>query len=198
MYKKIFIEQRCVVFSSTLPASKSDFYAIANADECKIYWFKFLEGAANDAYFYFPENAKGIFRKFKRLFENRNAAGGLVFNDDKQFLAIERFERWDLPKGHLEKGEKWKHAALREVQEECGIHELTLNRKLVTTWHVYFWKGKSVLKKTKWYEMSVVGSPKLTPQTEEGITRAVWMAKGKLAEFKSNTWASLLDVLATV
>lgn len=198
MYKKIFIEQKCVVFSSTLPANKSEFYTIVNTNECRVNWVKFLEGTANDAYFYLPKNGKRTFRNFKQSFENRKAAGGLVFNDNNQFLAIERLGKWDLPKGHLEKGEKWKRAAIREVEEECGIHEPTLNQKLATTWHVYTWKGKSVLKKTKWYTMEVLGNPVLTPQTEEGITQAVWMARNKLTEFKSNTWASLHDVLAAI
>ena len=54
------------------------------------------------------------------------ADGGLVFNEKKQLLMIFRREKWDLPKGKLDKGEKIEDCALREVEEETGLKELKL------------------------------------------------------------------------
>ena len=63
-----------------------------------------------------------------------------------------------------------KEAALREVEEECGVKIFKNKEKLCRTYHIYEMNNKVVLKKTNWYNMTVKGSPKLIPQREEGIT----------------------------
>jgi len=58
------------------------------------------------------------------------SAGGLVVDrtaDPQRAALIGRLDRrgrlmWSLPKGHLEAGETAEQAAIREVQEETGIH----------------------------------------------------------------------------
>ena len=64
---------------------------------------------------------------------------------------------------------------LREVEEECGISNLTIEKELKATFHLYFHKEKWVLKKTFWYEMSHVGKESLVPQKEEAIEKAAWV-----------------------
>ena len=57
------------------------------------------------------------------------SAGVLVFRDRKLplFLLLHYEEgHWDFPKGHLEKGEGLKEAALRELKEETGISDVKL------------------------------------------------------------------------
>ena len=54
------------------------------------------------------------------------AAGGVVVRerDGRREVAIvhrPRYDDWSLPKGKLEPGEEWEHAALREVEEETGL-----------------------------------------------------------------------------
>ncbi|MDB4195885.1 NUDIX domain-containing protein, partial [Flavobacteriales bacterium] len=60
-----------------------------------------------------------------KLLEKRfrivEAGGGLVVNEKDEVLFIFRKGKWDIPKGKLEKREKIKHGAIREVEEECGI-----------------------------------------------------------------------------
>ncbi len=41
----------------------------------------------------------------------------------KQFLLMKHSKRWDLPKGHVDPGETEMQCALRELEEETGIHE---------------------------------------------------------------------------
>ena len=58
-----------------------------------------------------------------------DSCGFLIFRDDtdkkgktkRSFLLMRHANRWDLPKGHVDPGEKKKQCALRELQEETGI-----------------------------------------------------------------------------
>lgn len=103
------------------------------------------------------------------------AAGGVLLNEDDQVLMIYKNHHWDLPKGHIEKGESAEEAAIREVNEETGVKNITLGKPLHTTFHLFRIKRKRVLKISHWYAMR---APKvaLTPQTEEGIERAEWLS----------------------
>ena len=55
------------------------------------------------------------------------AAGGAVWRrrpgGDVEVALIHRprYDDWSLPKGKLDRGERWKDAALREVEEEIGL-----------------------------------------------------------------------------
>lgn len=50
------------------------------------------------------------------------AAGGIVVREGRVLLIHrERYDDWSLPKGHVESGESWEDAALREVWEETGL-----------------------------------------------------------------------------
>jgi 8-oxo-dGTP diphosphatase len=51
------------------------------------------------------------------------AAGGLVRREGKVALVHRpRYDDWSLPKGKLDRGEDFEQAALREVEEETGLH----------------------------------------------------------------------------
>ena len=60
------------------------------------------------------------FGAFAAEFALIEAAGGVVVNDCGQWLMIRRNGRWDLPKGHLECGERIEECAAREIEEETG------------------------------------------------------------------------------
>jgi bis(5'-nucleosidyl)-tetraphosphatase len=51
------------------------------------------------------------------------SAGILLFRatPEKSFLLLKSKKRWDVPKGHVERGESEQAAALRELREETGI-----------------------------------------------------------------------------
>ncbi len=127
------------------------------------------------------------------------AAGGLVKNGDGDYLFIHRLGKWDLPKGKVEENEKMRDAAVREVEEECGIKIDYLGKKIATTYHTYNMRGKFILKETKWYEMGVNRIPKLIPQTEEDITEAVWLGKKEIKKrVLINTYPLIVDVLENI
>ena len=123
-----------------------------------------------------------------------NAAGGLVINAEGKFLMIRRSGLWDLPKGHQEPGEQLETTAIREVEEETGLHGLVLGNFICTTNHCYFRNEKWHLKHTWWYAMTCTDSCRCIPQIEEGITEVVWVDKSLLPEYLQQTYPTIIEV----
>ena len=137
------------------------------------------------------------YKKICGEFREVNAAGGLVENRRGDYLLIKRDGLWDLPKGHQEAGEDIKVTALREVQEETGVDDLSLGDLNCVTDHCYKRNGIWHLKHTWWYRMYYLKPLDLTPQTEEDITKAAWVAKSSLPPFLKNTYPSIKEVFLT-
>jgi len=125
-----------------------------------------------------------------------SAAGGLVLNPEKEVLFIYRNNTWDLPKGWIEKNESTETAAIREVEEECGIFNLAISKKLITTYHIYFQKGMK-LKETHWFLMTSDYDKELVPQIEEGITKVVFKNESEINDALQNTYANIKLVYDT-
>ncbi len=123
------------------------------------------------------------------------AAGGLVSNEEQHYLFIFRNGKWDLPKGKLDSGETAKIAAVREVEEECGIHIDSVGGKICNTYHIYEMNKERILKKTSWYRMKAVNQKVLIPQLEEGITDVRWLAPGDFMMIRQNTYPLIRDLL---
>ena len=122
----------------------------------------------------YHKKLKVLWKDFKSLFEIIEAGGGVVRNEKQEVLFIYRKGFWDLPKGKREKNEKKRVTAVREVEEETGIKNVSIHRKVIVTYHMYkLKKSKRAIKKTHWYAMSAVNQ-KLVPQTKEQITKAAW------------------------
>lgn len=145
---------------------------------------------------YIPSHQESV--TFKRLctkFTSIQAGGGLVTNSKGEYLLIFRHGVWDLPKGKQEPNEDIRQAALREVEEECGVHDLEIKEHLCDTYHTYELDGKFMLKCTHWYKMEYSGScPDTKPQTEESIERAIWVAQNDLPNYLSHTYPSIQEV----
>jgi 8-oxo-dGTP pyrophosphatase MutT (NUDIX family) len=116
-----------------------------------------------------------LWKDFRSHYRWLPAAGGVVRHRElNKHLFIFRRDFWDLPKGKIDKGEDEPTAALREVEEETGISDLTLGKALPTTYHTYRnRKEKRILKPTYWFEMDTSQSA-LVPQAEEDIEIAEW------------------------
>ena len=122
-----------------------------------------------------------------------DAAGGIVNKDDK-LLMIHRFGIWDLPKGKRDRGEKFKHCAVREVEEETGV-KVRLLHKVCITWHTYTLRRKRILKKTKWYAMEGLDDSQMAPQIGESIEKVAWMSEEKAKEKVKSSYRSVKWVL---
>jgi len=136
-----------------------------------------------------------VWKIFRIYFTEVGAAGGLVKHSSGRYLFIEKKGRLDLPKGHIESGEKPEDCALREVSEECGIKGHKIVKTLEPSYHTYSWEGVSYLKKTYWFIMAYAGEMVTEPQTEEGITRVEWLYPDELNLIKDNAWLSLMDII---
>ncbi len=148
--------------------------------------------------FLFDENPEKVMEEFQSRCKIIEAAGGLVKNKKGELLMIFRNDKWDLPKGKLEKGETPEVAAVREVEEECGIGKLKIIKPLSSTFHTYKHHDKIVLKKTYWYEMTCDDDRKLKPQKEEGITDVKWMKEEQVEMAMKNTFHSIVDVVRNI
>jgi len=123
------------------------------------------------------------------------AAGGVVYNQERQLLMIFRNNKWDLPKGKLEVNENIKECAIREVQEECGITELRIENALQETYHTYEINEKKILKRTYWFSMHTNFKGSFVPQTEEGITEVVWVNNEDVSEKLNNSFGNINELL---
>jgi len=124
------------------------------------------------------------------------AAGGIVRNLSGKILFIKRFGRWDLPKGKVEADENLQDAAIREVEEECGISNLQILRKIPSTFHIYRSPfipepNNWVWKETSWFEMRYSGQDNGIPQLDEDITEIRWFAPEEIDEVYDSTYGNL-------
>ena len=134
---------------------------------------------------------KAVFKKFTVI----RAAGGVVSNDKHQVMLIFRKGKWDLPKGKLDKGEKLEDCAIREVQEETGLVQVTLIEPLAVTYHTYHEGARFNLKESHWFTMSANGNQQLIPQKEEDIQEIIWVDREKLGQYEEKSYPNISDVL---
>ena len=106
------------------------------------------------------------------------SAGGIVFRRDgagviRYLLIRDSYDNWGFPKGHLEAGESPASAALRETEEETGLHDLVLHGPIrIIDWHFRF-RGRFIHKYCHFFLFeSSEGEP--VPQEDEGITACTW------------------------
>jgi 8-oxo-dGTP pyrophosphatase MutT (NUDIX family) len=101
---------------------------------------------------------------------------------------------WDLPKGKLDPGESSKDGAVREVEEETGA-VVSLSEKICTTYHTYTLNGSRILKRTKWYLMTLVDDSKLAPQAEENIEKVAFMEPKQAQIALASSFSSIRHVV---
>ena len=138
------------------------------------------------------ENA--VAAALKETFRMAPAAGGVVVSDGK-IVTITRNGIPDLPKGHIEQGEKPEQAALREVEEETGIGNLHIVKELPSTWHCYQLGDEWRLKRTYWYLMESEETIQPKPQTEEGISEVKLIDAEGIEGFLKETFRSISEIL---
>jgi 8-oxo-dGTP pyrophosphatase MutT (NUDIX family) len=101
------------------------------------------------------------------------AAGGVVVRDGRVLLVHRpKYDDWAFPKGKLEPGESWEHAALREVEEETSL-ACTLGPYIGSTRY----EVRDGMKEVRYYRMSAAGEP--APRNEIDELRWVSLDEGR-------------------
>ena len=178
MYKVFINEKRLILSSEPQDSSKTLNYDGSHSFDFAI---DLLENTASQGLNIYHNNVEELWKDFKNYFKNIEAAGGVVINPDHKTLFIHRLGKWDLPKGKIEKGESKEVAAVREVEEECGIFNLELRDYINSTYHIYTERdGKKILKTTYWFEMFYSGNETPKPQVEEGINEVGWKDEAEI------------------
>ncbi|MGZ3899705.1 MAG: NUDIX hydrolase [Bacteroidia bacterium] len=205
MNKKIYFNNKFIEFTDT-PAQTSQnqlirFYPEFSEEKLK----EILPGLLSETAERVSENLTGystdaryfsmVLDYLKKKYYYIEAAGGLI-KKELDYLFIYRFERWDLPKGKLDKGETIEHAAIRECEEECAIKKLKIQQQLSSTFHVYKYKDSFAIKQTFWFFMTTDYDKKLKPQKEENITEVKWFNKEEIKEIVfDNSYFTIKDVV---
>lgn len=146
---------------------------------------------------FMQNNLSTLKNNYWHFFKVILAGGGVVYNEHNEILLIYRIGFWDLPKGKLDKGETLKQCAVREVQEETGLTKISVQEKIITTYHTYQEKGKYILKESHWFKMKVDNNPILIPQIEEQIEIAKWVSQEDVKKYMPQMYSSIRDVLST-
>mgnify|MGYP001327395351 FL=1 len=109
--------------------------------------------------------------KFKDL-PLRSGVGIVLLNNENKVFVAKRIDNpnnfWQMPQGGVDQGENFLAAALRELEEETNIKNVSLIKEIngTTTYELpdhllgIIWKGKYKGQKQKWFLMRFIGDDK--------------------------------------
>ena len=197
MYK-VFFNQKPLILTSKILKSSDSNPLIHIKFSSKNQILKAIKSKKTKSVYIYHKNIKKLWKIFTKKFPIKDAAGGLVHRSDDKLLFIYRKNRWDLPKGGIEKNELIIEAAQREVKEETGLADLIVIKKIGETFHL-FNNGKNYrLKRTYWFEMKSNYKGDLFPQQEEGITSVEWISKKRIPEILENAYENIKGIVEKV
>ena len=196
MYK-VFIDNSVIEFldsSEEVPSKRYDLVWNSLENDLSKLLDAFDFSQANLCLLVVYEDFELAFNRVFQAYEFMDAAGGIV-KCNRRYLFIERHGMWDIPKGKLDADEQPWEAAVREIEEECGITGPVIDHLIGITFHTYSYMGRLTIKKNWWYALTYSGSMDVTPQEEESITQAIWIEKSEWEMIRANTYDSIREVL---
>jgi 8-oxo-dGTP pyrophosphatase MutT (NUDIX family) len=197
MYK-VFFNRKFVLLTTKI---------VDHDDETPFFYIKYtnqeqiisaLKSKKTKGIYLYNANQDKLWKKLLKIFSFVEAAGGLVEHQSGRFLFIFRNDKWDLPKGKVEKKEILIDAAVREVMEETGVKDLIIKKNLNHTFHLFSRNGRYKLKKTYWYLMTTTYNGNLEPQFDEGIVKAEWKNKEEIPDLMENAYQNIKILLEEV
>ncbi len=197
MYK-VFFNQKLIVLTTDIisPREDSPFFYVKFTN--KKFVVQMLKSKKVKMLYLYHSKEDKLWYYFLNMFKLIEAAGGLVRNlKTNHFLFIFRNKKWDLPKGRINKNEEVQKAAIREVEEETGVENLSITKPLNTTYHIFKRNRKYRLKKTFWYLMETDYNGELTPEIKEGIEKAIWIDKKLIVSLKSQMYQNINLIIST-
>ena len=186
MYK-VFVNQDLIILTSKIPfGNKINIYDLKKTSIKEI--LKLVK--KYHKIYLFHKNHDKLISAFKKKIKVVKAGGGLVKNNKDQVLFIYRRNKWDLPKGKMDKGETIDQTALREVKEETGIVNLEIIDFNQITFHIFKKANKYRLKETHWYNMRSDFDGEFKPELSEGISKVKWKGRNKIENI-TNTFQNI-------
>lgn len=189
MYK-VFVNDAPLVLTNKLSETVKGEYFPLNGTAINTAIEALVKKKLETAYIYHP-NHEEILKKFTKKIPLEVAAGGVVTNKEGKVLFIYRNDKWDLPKGRLDKGETLEECAIREVAEETGVEGLKIENYLKTTYHVFKKRGKYMLKEVHWFAMKTSYKGKLVGQKSENIEKVKWKGPKKIQKALENSYTNI-------
>jgi ADP-ribose pyrophosphatase YjhB (NUDIX family) len=189
MYK-VFVNDSPLILTNRLSETVNGNYFLLNGTAIKDAINALVKNKLEEAFIYHPNNEE-ILKKFTKKIPLVVAAGGVVTNKKGKVLFIYRNDKWDLPKGKLDKGETFEECAIREVMEETGVTDLTIENYLRTTYHIFKRNGKYKLKEVHWYAMKTAYEGKLKGEKKEGIIKVKWKGPRKIKQALENSYTNI-------
>lgn len=188
MYK-VFVNESPLILTNEKPDNNIGNVFFMDDDSINYAINSLFKKLISEAYIY--DESDQLLEKFSSKIPIIVAAGGLVRNKKGKVLFIYRNNKWDLPKGKLDKGESIEMAAIREVEEETGVQGLVIEDHLKTTYHIFKRDGEYRLKKVYWFTMKTKFKGDLEPQLNEGITKVKWKGKTKIQKALQNSYRNI-------
>tara|TARA_R110002049_G_scaffold93821_5_gene231685 strand:+ start:1759 stop:2355 length:597 start_codon:yes stop_codon:yes gene_type:complete len=189
MYK-VFVNESPLILTNKLSDTANNKYFLLNGAAINEAIDSLASKKLNEAFIYHP-NHEEILKKFSKKIPLVVAAGGVVTNKEGKVLFIYRNDKWDLPKGKLDKGESIEECALREVQEETGVEGLKIENFLRTTYHLFKRNGSYKLKEVHWFAMKTNYKGALVGEASEGIEKVKWKGPEKIKKALENSYANI-------
>lgn len=189
MYK-VFVNEAPLILTNERQDNSNGNLFMLEGDSIVMAIDSLAKGRLSEAYIYDPDEEK-ILDVFMHKIPVVVAGGGFVMNPKGKVLFIYRNNKWDLPKGKVDKGESIEKAAIREVEEETGVKGLVIDRFLQTTYHVFRRNGEYRLKQTHWFAMHTEYSGKLVGQEDEGIVKVKWKGPKKVKKALENSYFNI-------
>ena len=189
MYQ-VFYKKKIILLTDVFKEGK-DFKSFPIKDVKLKKVIKLLNKKNTNSVHLFHKNKDKLLKYFFKLIPTVIAAGGKITNSKSETLFIYRNDKWDLPKGKTEKNEQLPQTALREVKEETGIKEVSINKPLDITYHIFRRNNEYRLKVTYWFDMFSDYEGIFFPQLDEGITDVKWVKKADLEEVKINSYPNI-------
>lgn len=189
MYK-VFVNESPLILTNKLSDTTNNKYFLLNGSAINEAIDSLAGKRLKEAFIYHP-NHEEILKKFSKKVPLVVAAGGVVTNKAGKVLFIYREDKWDLPKGKLDKGETLEECALREVEEETGVKGLKIENFLRTTYHLFKRNGGYKLKEVHWFAMNTNYKGELVGDASEGIVKVKWKGPKKIKKALENSYANI-------
>ncbi len=154
---------------------------------------KFVNGVLGTVYREIGEPGKEEDTKKKTVGDIANLpeeklGGAIVYRREngKIFFALvhDVFGYWTLSKGRLEKGERVEEGASREVSEELGLKNLTIEKRVGSNDYIAYDPEKGQIKKSVIYFLASTSDTKLTLGKSGGLNDIKWFEMSELETVK--------------